>query len=56
MQRARSIAGLTVNKKQGGGNKKQGQPTTDGININSMSIVKKQATQCKCVVLPMVMS
>jgi hypothetical protein len=48
MQRARKISGLTQNRNQGGGSKKQGLPATTGVNLNAMLNIKKQASFCKC--------
>ena len=48
MQKARRLSGLTKNRDQGGGMKKQGIPPTIGINLNAMLTVRKQAFFCKC--------
>ena len=48
MQKARRLSGLTKNRNQGGGDKKQGLVPTIGINLNAMLTIRKQATFCKC--------
>ena len=46
MQRARHISGLTVHRNQGGGDKKQGLPTTIGAGVNSVFLLKTKVGYC----------
>jgi hypothetical protein len=49
MQRARMLSGLTKNRNSGGGDKKQGLPSTIGVNHFSLNLIKRQVIKCKCV-------
>lgn len=44
MQKARALAGLTVNRNSGGGMKKQGKPTTVGVPVISLNWVRRKSS------------
>ena len=50
MQRAKTIAGLTKNRDQGGGVKKQGLPSTTGSRTFIFNMIKRESKNC-CLVL-----
>ncbi len=44
MQKARALAGLTVNRNSGGGMKKQGKPTTVGVPVISLNWIRRKSS------------